>query len=98
MLKNHNILLVTTISYYQLNFIYPASENYLGLKTCLSQQCFGGQSLKAAKLDCCSDCMYSLRESYSKNFSGKKVLNWRKLSLAKKKSEARQKYADLLDK
>ena len=36
-----------------------------------AHQCFGGQSLKAAELDCCSDCIYILRERNFKRYDRK---------------------------
>jgi hypothetical protein len=33
--------------------------------------CFGGRSLKAAELDCCSDCIYCFKESNIKRYDGK---------------------------
>ena len=39
-------------------------------------QCFNGQSLKLAELDCCSDCIQSLRERNSERKDGKKFKNF----------------------
>ena len=34
-------------------------------------QCFEGRSLQAAELDCCNDCIYSIREINSEIYNGK---------------------------
>ena len=36
-------------------------------------QCFGGRLLKAAELDCCSDCIHSIREINSERYDGKNL-------------------------
>ena len=47
---------------------------------------FGGRSLEAVELDCCSDCIYSLRERNSELYDGKSSKNslktWRRKNLS----------------
>ena len=60
----------------------------------MNHQCFGGRSLKAAELDCCSDCIYSLRERNSERFKEKGSITsfkaWRNIFEAKKLSQTKE--------
>ena len=40
-----------------------------------NHQCFGGRLLKAAELNCCSDCIQSLRETNSERYDEKNSKN-----------------------